>query len=90
MKLPFYSQCYATAPLALAFSLAATLAQTVLPWASGAAVAIVVATAIWYLALQANWFRKMLHVGWSRAVADAAIGYAEALVLLFLVSLLFA
>ena len=90
LKLPFYSQCYVTAPLALAFSLAATLSQMARSWAEAAAAVIVGAAALWYVALQTEWFRTTLPERRGRALADALLGYGEALALLFLIGLLFA
>lgn len=90
LKPPFYSQCYVTAPLALAFSLAATLMQTMPPWALPTALAIMAAAAVWYVALETQWFRLFLQESRGKALRDALIGYVEALALLLGVGLLFA
>lgn len=89
VKLPFYSQCYATAPLALVFSTAATISRVAAPWALTTAGGLVVVGAVWFIALQTSWFRRELGVSTGRALADAITAYGTALVLLLALSLLF-
>ena len=90
LKPLFYSQCYVTAPFALTFSLATTLSRTAIPHALPAALWIAAAAAVWYVVLQTIWFRQKLAEPWSRAIVDAATGYAVSLGLLAAASLLFA
>lgn len=85
LRPPFHAQCYVTAPMALSFSLAGMLAQTANAGAMVAGAGLAVVAAIAYVVLQAGWFRANLGVSWARATGDAMIGYAEGLVLLFLV-----
>lgn len=90
LKLPFYSQCYATAPMALMFSLAATLAQCHWSWAAPTALIMIIVTAVWYLALQTIWFSSLLNVTKLRGFWNALIAYAESLLVLIVVGPLFA
>lgn len=60
---PFFAQCYGTAPLSLAFSVAVTLAQVDRFWAGPVAVAIVVMATGGWLTLEARWLAMKLQTG---------------------------
>jgi hypothetical protein len=64
---PFYSQCYLTAPFALGLSCGAILARTPLAAVNAAGATIGLASVVWYVFVQALWFRQQLQLAVGRA-----------------------
>ena len=60
---PFFSQCYLTAPFALAVSMGTVLARTAPPEVKLAGAAVALAGVAWYLAVETLWFRRQLELG---------------------------
>lgn len=77
LRAPFYSQCFVTAPVAMALGLSVSLPYLLGPAGIWVACVMVALVAAWYLRQQAQWFRGKLAVGWLRAwwiaVSTAAI-----------------
>jgi hypothetical protein len=72
LRLPFYSQCYVTAPFALLVSISATFAQCHwLWWAPLAMLALTVTAFGWYLTVQSRWFARKLGISRVRGFLDA-------------------
>jgi len=71
---PFYSQCYLTAPFALAMSVASTLARQ----SAAGATAVALAGVVWYLWVETTWFRHELDLGGGRAFLVAARAFLKA------------
>ena len=86
LKLPFYSQCYATAPMALLFGLAATWEQVKVPWAPLVAVALMGVGVVWFLVVETGWFRSELQISRIRAFGNAVRIYVESLLILLALS----
>lgn len=76
---PFHEQCYATAPYALAFSLAATLSQMGGTWAPPLAAALLVLATLAWLVFQTKWFGTRLGISMTRGFWRAVISYVECL-----------
>jgi hypothetical protein len=78
LRAPFYTQCYLTAPFALAISVAATLvgmpAQTVHAVGS----ALTLAGIIWYVWVETRWFGLELELGPGRAFVLASWSFLKA------------
>jgi hypothetical protein len=71
---PFYSQCYLTAPFALAMSMASMLARH-----SGAgAAAVALGGVVWYLWVETMWFRLELDLGRGQAFLVAVWAFVKA------------
>jgi len=79
LKEPFHEQCYATAPFALVFSLAATLSQMGGDLAAPLAVALLLMATLGWLVFQTNWFGTRLEIGMTRGFCLAVMSYAECL-----------
>ena len=74
---PFYAQCYAAAPLALALSLGAAIVQ--IPW-TGAFItghAMQAGALLWFLAIQAGWFARNLGTSRWKGLWNASIALLE-------------
>lgn len=75
LKAPFYAQCYAAAPFALLLGVGTDFATqgggTLARWGGGA-IALAV---LWYLVVQAAWFRHHLPAGYVRGAAYSIIGF---------------
>jgi hypothetical protein len=73
LRAPFYSQCFITAPVALALGLAQSMPYLLGSEGSGVAAGMIAAVILWYLYQQAHWFRSKLGVslirGWMMAGA---------------------
>jgi hypothetical protein len=90
---PFFSQCYLTAPFALAVSLAATLHTTgALPAPLGALAgapgALALAGVGWYLWVQTTWFRRELQASARAGFAIAAWSFARSTAYSLVIALL--
>jgi hypothetical protein len=88
LRKPFYSQCYAAGPLALMFSVGTTLGQCIPGGARLVGALLVLGAVVWFLVLEALWFRRLLRCGWWRALGNAGRAYAEGWVLLSAASFL--
>jgi hypothetical protein len=75
---PFYSQCYLTAPFALAISVASMLATLPARGTGLAAAAVVLAGVVWYLYVETMWFGLELDLGGGRAFLVAAWAFLKA------------
>ena len=75
---PFYSQCYLTAPFALAQSVASMLATLPARGTGLAAAAVVLAGVVWYLCVETMWFGLELDLGGGRAFLVAAWAFLKA------------
>ena len=56
LKLPFFAQCYAAAPLALMMSIGGTLLGCTLDALKIAGIMLIVIAVIWFLSLEPAWF----------------------------------
>lgn len=91
LKPPFYSQCYLAAPFALTMGMAATLVQMhALPWAQLTGAAMVIIALVWFVAVEAAWFRQELDASVGRSVLDAVIATAQGVAILAVAAPLFA
>ncbi len=86
LRMPFYSQCYATAPFALLMSLAATLHGYRGDWAEPVAAGCALVGLLWYIVLQTRWFAATLGIGAGRALGQALFALLVSCVLLILVA----
>ncbi|GGA00594.1 hypothetical protein GCM10010923_06450 [Blastomonas marina] len=91
LRPPFYAQCYVAAPWALVSGSAVLVAvslrgETV--EALGIALAAIAAACVWYLALQARWFARMLSIGIWRGFGLAVLTFVQATVLVLLLGTL--
>lgn len=89
LRPPFYSQCYAAAPFAVAISLSFTMDSVHRPWAPFAMLALLAATLIWYGTLQIRWFAEHLGGSLRRGIWNASVAMIECLVLESVVLALF-
>jgi hypothetical protein len=63
LRAPFFSQCYLTAPFALALSAALVLARLPAVGANAGGAVIGLLGLAWYLAVETGWFSRQLGVG---------------------------
>ncbi|MCP1469308.1 hypothetical protein J3E64_000983 [Sphingobium sp. OAS761] len=84
LRRPFYAQCYTAAPFALMLGIG-TLAPN-LAFADVRIISAVVigAGTLWYLATQARWFARKLHVSFLVGAGDACIASLYSIVLFVL------
>jgi hypothetical protein len=75
---PFYSQCYLTAPFALAMAVASSLATLPARGTGLAAAAVALAGAVWYLWVETMWFGLELDLGGGQAFLVAAWAFLKA------------
>jgi hypothetical protein len=75
---PFYSQCYLTAPFALAMAVASSLATLPARGTGLAAAAVALAGAVWYLWVETMWFGLELDLGGGRAFLVAGWAFLKA------------
>jgi hypothetical protein len=78
LKLPFYSQCYVTAPMALLVGIGVTLSQCHPIGIATAGLGLMVLGVLWYLVIQLAWFREQLAVSWARALGHTLRAYLGA------------
>lgn len=78
LEAPFFVQCYANAPFALALSLSATFSLVPARTIQMLALAIALLGVAGFIAVQTAWFQKVLHVGLGRALWNAFVGYVKA------------
>lgn len=78
---PFYAQCYLAAPCAVFVSIGAILVQR--PETFGVLGPLIMAGgALWFLAIQTEWFRKKLNLGRLQAAGIAVWAMVRALIYL--------
>jgi hypothetical protein len=86
LRAPFYSQCFITAPVAMALGLAHSMPYLFGSTGSGVAAGTISIVILWYLYQQAHWFRSKLDVrlarGWMLATSTALIATIISLVIL--------
>jgi hypothetical protein len=77
LRAPFYSQCFVTAPVAMALGLATSMPYLLGRVGAEVAWVTVLAVGTWYLYQQAQWFRGKLDIGllraWWIAVSTASV-----------------
>lgn len=78
LRLPFFAQCYLTAPFALAVSVSATLAGMPTPGVRLAGTILTLAGVIWYVWVETRWFRIELELGPGRAFVLAFWSFLKA------------
>jgi hypothetical protein len=84
LRAPFYSQCYVTAPFALAFGLAYTLGHIARPHSAAfASIGFTLAT-VWYVRQQAEWFAAKLGTSTLRSWATAITTFVGGVVAILL------
>lgn len=76
---PFFSQCYLTAPFALAVSAGMVLMRTQTGAAKPAGAALALAGVAWYLAVETRWFQRQLELPAGRALLVGLWTFARAL-----------
>lgn len=72
LRAPFYEQCYLVAPFAFVLSVSLTLIALDRPWALLTAVALTLATTVWFWLVQAWWLRARASLNLWRSLAAAA------------------
>jgi len=72
LRAPFYTQCYLTAPFALAISVAATLVGMPAQSVHAVGTMLTLAGILWYVWVETRWFRLELDLGTGRAFALAS------------------
>ena len=75
---PFYSQCYLTAPFALAIAVASIVSRLPARGMGLAAAAASLAGVVWYLWVETTWFRLELDLDGGRAFLVAAWAFSKA------------
>ena len=88
LKLPFYSQCYATAPMALLVGIADALARDRTPWMQYSSLALLVVGVVWFLVIETGWFRAELGISRIRAFGNAMRTYLVSSVIVIVAVLL--
>ncbi len=78
LKLPFYSQCYVTAPMALLIGIGATMSQCHPFEVALAGLGLMVGGVLWYLAIQLVWFHEQLATSWLKAFGHTLRAYLGA------------
>lgn len=90
LKAPFYAQCFAMAPVALAFTLGTSLllqpSHAAQLWGSG----MIGFALIFFAIVEIRWFSKQLNQSIARSAFDVVLGLIESLVIFFGVALLIA
>ena len=89
LRLPFYAQCYAAAPMALAFSISATLVRTVVFELHLLAGVLSLASLAWFVAVETGWFRRVHHQALGWALGNAVRAYVEGAVILWVIGTAF-
>jgi len=78
LRAPFYTQCYLTAPFALAISVAATLVGMPAQSVHAVGTVLTLAGILWYVWVETQWFRLELELGPGRAFVLAAWSFLKA------------
>lgn len=85
LRRPFYAQCYAATPMALALSIAGTLTRTVVFELHALAAVLALAGVVWFVRIETVWLRRVHKQGRGRALGNALRAYAEAAVLVWMI-----
>jgi hypothetical protein len=85
LRAPFYSQCYAAAPFALAMSFAGQimLVETTVAVLSG--LLLFFSTIIWYLTIETRWFKADLGLSSGRAFLTVLLTFLGGIAVMMLV-----
>jgi hypothetical protein len=89
LRMPFYSQCFVTAPLVMLFGISQSMRHLDIPYIDEAATVLLVSTLGWYIRQQAFWFNAKLDVSKVRGWSIAILTFALALALLVVVASMF-
>lgn len=84
LRPPFYSQCYVTAPFALALSVSFLLLRMESPVTVVAGLATFIIALVWYLVVETRWFVADLKLSFPRAAFLVVVTMCEALAVMFL------
>jgi len=79
---PFYAQCFPVGPFALALSVGTIAGQIERPWIVIAGAFLMLASVVWFLAVQVLWFHQRLQIHPLKAVAVAVWAVAQCVVAL--------
>lgn len=86
LRAPFYSQCYVTAPFALALSVGMLLTRTESHTARVTGLACVLAAFIWYVIVETRWFKADLGLSTISAALNVVWTLLLALIAVLLVA----
>ena len=86
LRIPFYAQCYPASLFALGFSSGAIMTGLPSHNARIAGFSLMLATAIYYLALETRWFAAQTGTGKLRAFGSALRAFVEGFVLLLAIA----
>lgn len=89
LQRPFYAQCFAAAPFALAISLGGTLAQMQVPSVRIAGLVTAALAFLLYGSMQTLWFARQLGRSYFRGFLDASIALVASLVVALIAATLF-
>lgn len=89
LRLPFYAQCYAATPVALALSISATLVRTVVFELHLLAGVLSLAGVAWFVTVETAWFRRVHHQTPGRALGNAIRAYVEGTIILWVIGAAF-
>jgi hypothetical protein len=84
LRAPFYSQCYITAPFALALSIGMLLSRTASQKALAAGLAFILVAFVWYVIVETRWFKSDLGLSTAQAALRVLWTMLQALVAIFL------
>ena len=87
LKLPFYAQCYPATVFAAAMAVAAQIGLLHLA-PDGVPALVMLAAALWLLAVETLWFRRAHRFAWASALALALAGLVAGLAIVFGAALL--
>lgn len=73
MRRPFYVQCYLAAPFAIALSSGAVFVRMKDPATQLVGLAVMALACLWYVCVQAHWFRLGLQLPWWRAIGATVL-----------------
>jgi hypothetical protein len=90
LRQPFYAQCYAAAPFALAIGIAGTLIGTHWDWAPTASLAIATVALLLYGLVQTRWFAEHLKKPLWAGFGHASVGMIQSLIVVLIVTPFFA
>ncbi|KQW58825.1 MULTISPECIES: hypothetical protein [unclassified Ensifer] len=85
LRAPFYSQCYITAPFALALSIGTLLSRAENQKALAAGLAFILVAFVWYVIVETRWFKSDLGLSTSQAALRVVWTLFQALIAIFLV-----
>lgn len=73
MRRPFYVQCYLAAPFAIALSSGTVFVRMKDPTTQLVGLFVMAVACLWYVCVQAHWFRLTLQLPWWRAVGATVL-----------------